>query len=109
MEGGRLTKHRRLVRLGSHEAQSDDLQPGFRDAEELFHLPDRVVKGLQEKAPNKLRNIASLAQRGGIDLFSFMAGKGDVRQRPHAHQPSPQEARCGAGGNNRWLRLRLSY
>ena len=76
MEGGRLTKHRRLVRLGSHEAQSADLQPGFRDAEELFHWPDRVVKVLQEKAPNKLRNISSLAQRGGIDLFSFMAGKG---------------------------------
>ena len=72
----RRCKHRRLVRLGSHEAQSANLPPGFQDAAELFHWPDRVVKVLQEKAPNKLRNISALAQRGGIDLFSFMAGNG---------------------------------
>ena len=77
MDGeSRRCKHRRLVRLGSHEAQSANLPPGFQDAAELFHWPDRVVKVLQEKAPNKFRNISALAQRGGIDLFSFMAGKG---------------------------------
>jgi hypothetical protein len=71
-------KSRRLSRAPSDQDHAADLsvRRGFADLEELFAWPDRAWQTLQSHDASRPLQLAALADAGGVQLFSYMAGKG---------------------------------
>ena len=70
-----LSKQRRLTRQISVDVCSR-APAGFACPEEMFLWPDASHKLLSSFKPTKVQQLVALADLGGVDVFSYMAGKG---------------------------------